>query len=223
MTDNKKSISRKIKDFIWLILRKINLGGAVQLMINGGLLEDGWYKSYNSKTAIDKAGNPIPWCTYPYIKFIEPRLKKTSNVFEFGCGNSTLWYAKRVGTIKSVEHDKNWFEYISTKLPINSKVVYCKLVDGGDYSKEALISGDKYNLIIVDGRDRVNCIRNSISALSDDGVLIFDNSDRPQYKEGIDILFENGFKKIDFIGLSPVTPHNNVTSVFYKTNNCLGI
>jgi hypothetical protein len=223
MTENKKTLSRKIKDIFWLLLRKVNLGGAVQLMMNGGILEDGWYKSYNSKTAIDKQGKPIPWCTYPYIKFIEPRLKRYFNAFEFGCGNSTLWYAERVGKIKSVEHDKSWYEQISKRLPGNSSIVHVELIDGGDYSKEVLTGGEKYDIIIVDGRDRVNCIKNSIPSLSNEGVIVFDNSDRPQYKEGIDILLAKGFKKIDFIGLSPVTPHNNFTSVFYKTNNCLEI
>lgn len=79
------------------------------------------------------------------------------------------------------------------------------------------------NLTVIDGRDRINCIKCSVDSLAEDGVIIFDNSDLPKYQEGINYLIDIGFKKIDFIGISPVTPHNNCTSVFYRYNNCLNI
>ncbi len=111
---------RKFKDFVWLLLRKINLGGVVQLMLKSILLEDGWFKSFNTKESIDKDGNPIPWNTYPFIKFIEPRLTKYFIVFEFGSGNSTIWYSQRVKSITAVENDPNWYEITKNRLPKNA-------------------------------------------------------------------------------------------------------
>ena len=32
------------------------------------------------------------------------------NIFEYGAGNSTLYYAEKVSHVISVEHDKKWFE-----------------------------------------------------------------------------------------------------------------
>lgn len=214
---------RKIKNLIWKLLVKLKLGGAIQLMLTGGLLEDGWFNSFNTKQSIDKNNKPIPWCTYPFIKFIEPRIHKNLTVFEFGSGNSTLWYAERVKNIVSVENDKDWFEVISSKLPENAQIIYQKLDYGGEYCRTAINSDLKYNIIIIDGRDRVNCVKQSIKCLTENGIIVFDNSDLQQYQEGVNFLIEKGFKKIDFIGLSPVTPHNNCTSVFYKSNNCLEI
>lgn len=214
---------RKIKNLIWKILIKIGIGGPVQLMLNGALIEDGWYKSYNTKKSIDKNGNPIPWCTYPFRKFIEPRLKKSFNVFEYGAGNSTLWYAEKVKKIRSVENDKKWIDFISEKMPLNAEIVYKELSVDGDYCREVMKKGVKYNIIIIDGRDRNNCVKNSINYLTEDGVIVFDNSDLASYKSSIDLLMSLGFKRIDFIGMSPVTSHNNCTSIFYKTNNCLEI
>ncbi len=187
------------------------------------LKEDGWFESFKTKQSIDKDGNPIPWCTYPFIKFIEPRLKKNFNVFEFGGGNSTIWYAKRVNSIKAVEHDKGWIEYISNKMPKNAKIIYRELSLDGDYSKEVLNNGNKYHIIIIDGRDRNNCAKNGLNCLTNDGVIIFDNSNLLDYKESMDLFQNKGFKRIDFIGLSPVTNHNNYTSIFYREDNCLGI
>ena len=214
---------RKIKDFIWKILISLGIGGPIQLMLNGALIEDGWYRSYNTKKSVDKNGKPIPWCTYPFIKFIEPRLKKSFRVFEFGAGNSTLWYAERVGWIKAVEHDKEWIDYLSASIPDNVEIVHKELSVDGDYSKEVMKDQEKYELIIIDGRDRNNCARNSINYLTDEGVIIFDNSDLAIYKSSVDFLNNNEFKRIDFIGMSPVTSHNNCTSIFYRTNNCLAI
>ena len=45
-------------------------------------------------------------------------------------------------------------------------------------------------------------------------VIIFKNTGLLQYADGIDYLISKGFKKTDFLGLSPVTPHNNYVSVF---------
>lgn len=78
---------RRIKNIVWKLLVKLNLGGAIQLMLTGGLLEDGWFKSFNTKQSVDINNSHIPWCTYSFIKFIEPRLKKDFTVFEFGSGN----------------------------------------------------------------------------------------------------------------------------------------
>lgn len=214
---------RKIKNIVWKFLNTIGIGGPIQLMLNGALKEDGWFKSFNTKQSIDKDGNPIPWCTYPFIKFIEPRLNNRFNVFEFGGGNSTIWYANRVNTIRAVEHDKKWAEYISKKMPKNAEIIYRELSLNGDYSKEILKNGSKYHIIIIDGRDRNNCAIKGINCLTDDGVIIFDNSNLPDYKDSMELFKNKGFKRIDFIGLSPVTNHNNYTSIFYKEDNCLGI
>ena len=100
---------KKIKQVIWNILIKLKIGGAVQLFLASGLRDDGWFESFNTKRSIDKEGNPIPWCTYPFIKFIEPKLNKDFSVFEYGSGNSTIWYAQRVKEIISVENDEDWF------------------------------------------------------------------------------------------------------------------
>lgn len=214
---------KKIKQVIWNILIKIKVGGAVQLFLASGLREDGWFESFNSKKSIDKNGDPIPWCTYPFIKFIGPRLKKDFKIFEYGSGNSTLWYAKKVGEIIAVENDLDWFNKVSSSLPTNAKVIYCELKYDGEYCRKVTTQNKKYSIIIIDGRDRVNCIKHSINFLSDDGVIVFDNSNLSQYMDGNNFLISNSFKKIDFWGLSPVTGHNNCTAIFYKAINCLDI
>ncbi len=212
-----------MKKIIWAFLRFINIGGCVQLMLKSALSEDGWFRSFNTKQSVDKNGNPIPWYTYSSIRFIEVRLKKEFDVFEYGSGNSTLWYADRVRSIRSVDHDEKWAEYISKKCHNNTEIVFKHLEYGGEYSREISADGKKYHIIVIDGRDRNNCVKNCINSLTPDGIIIFDNTQVPEYKEAIDILLSTNFKRIDFIGILPIIADQNTTSIFYRKDNCFNI
>jgi hypothetical protein len=214
---------KKLKNFVWQSLNKVALGGLVQLHIESALKEIGWFRSYHTKQSVDKNGNPLPWCTYPFIYFIEPRLHKQIDVFEFGCGNSTLWYALRVKSIKAVEHEEGWVKLMQAKLPANAQVIFRKLEEGDTYVNEVRRGSNKYHIIIVDGRNRNKSAENSIGQLTDDGIIVWDNSDRPQYQATINQLSTFQFKRIDFWGMCPVASHLTCTTIFYRQHNCLGI
>jgi predicted O-methyltransferase YrrM len=151
-------------------------------------------------------------------------------VFEFGCGSSTIYFSNRVKSVTSVEHDKNWCEKVSKTLcnEIKEGIVslyHCELRYGKDekYSNFAAETGGKYDIIVVDGRDRVNCIMNCLDSIKDTSVIILDNSDKLKYTDGKDFLRLQGFKRLDFYGIAPLIPLGICTSVFYRENNCLGI
>jgi hypothetical protein len=191
--------------------------------VKGYLTEIGWFRAFNSRSPLGADGEPIPWVTYSFIDFIADRIQKEHKIFEFGSGNSTLYYAKRAGTVVSVEHDKEWFDKITTGKPSNSEMVFCELESNGAYSKMPTSRDQKFDIIIVDGRDRVNCCYHSLSALSESGVVVLDDSERLKYQDGRTFLLENGFKELSFSGISPGLFYRKSTSVFYKANNCLGI
>jgi len=190
---------------------------------SGYLNEIGWINSWIKKSPINKEESPLPWVTYPFIDFIEKRLSKQMNIFEYGSGNSTFYYANKANSITSVEHDKDWFNKISDSMPNNSKLIYQELVYGGEYSSMARAQKQNYHLIIVDGRDRVNCIKNSLDSLAVDGVMVLDDSEREDYINGYELLINNGFKSIDFWGISPGLFYKKCTTLFYRKENCLNI
>ncbi len=97
------------------------------------------------------------------------------------------------------------------------------MVYGKEYCQYAKQLDKKFDLIIVDGRDRINCIKNSIECLNSNGVIILDDSERSSYIDGIQYLIDNEFKKIYFWGISPGLFYKKNTTIFYKNNNCLGI
>ncbi len=189
----------------------------------GYLCDIGWFKAFDTKSPVDGEGNPIPWVTYSFIDFIKNRIKKQHTIFEFGSGNSTFFYAKSAGIVVSVEHDKEWFDKIVKDKPENSEMIYCELIRGGDYCHMPVKLEEKFDVIIVDGRDRVNCCKQAVDALTNEGVVVLDDSEREYYREGIDFLLKKGFKQLSFSGISPGLFYNKATSVFYRVDNCLGI
>lgn len=196
---------------------------ASKLRNQGYLFEIGWIKSFENNSSLDKKGDPLPWVTYPFIDFIESRLNKTMTIFEFGSGNSTLWYSQRVKNVTSVENNTQWYNKILSYNIENIKIYYQKLEYGGKYCKLISTLQSRYDIVIVDGRDRVNSIRQSISFLSQDGIIVLDDSERDCYLDGINYLLERGFKRLDFWGIAPGIFFRKCTSIFYKNVNCLGI
>jgi len=187
------------------------------------LYETGWLNSVKNDLPISKEGNSLPRYTYPIIQFLEERLEPNMDVFEFGAGISTLYYSSRVNSVVSVEHDSEWFDrLVRLSLPKNVNLIYQEL-ENGEYCHMANEVGQKFDIIAVDGRDRVNCIRNAVDALKDDGVIIVDNAHRKEYKEGFDFLQNRGFKKIAFVGLSSLITWAGNTTIFYRQKNCLNI
>jgi len=171
----------------------------------------------------DAAGRPIPWMTYGLIRFLESRLARRHTVFEYGAGNSTLWWAERVGRVTTCEWDPRWFDEIAKRVPANVETILAVDIDSGAYAATILASEDLFHVVVIDGRDRVACARHAVKRLTADGVLLWDNTDRPRYQPGLDELQLAGFRRLDFYGLGPVNASPEQSSLLYRPDNCLGI
>ena len=86
------------------------------------LLPKGWQESARTYEVADRHG-PVPWYTYPAQMLLERVVEPHFRVFEYGSGNSSLWWAKRVAEVVSVEHDEKWATKIRAKAPSNLKVI----------------------------------------------------------------------------------------------------
>jgi hypothetical protein len=213
----------KLQAFRTLISKPDRLKAILSFGHKGYLSSIGWFRAFDQKKAIDGNGNDLPWVTYSFIDFIQPRLNKELHIFEYGSGSSTLYYAKRVGKVVSVEHDKDWYAKILSTKPSNAEMIFTELQTDGAYSRKAASLDAQFDIIIVDGRDRVNCCKHSVAALSPSGVLVLDDSERPDYEEARIFLKAQGFKELSFSGISPGLFYLKATSVFYKAQNCLAI
>ena len=186
------------------------------------LYQSGWIKSFAEKRPVDLQGNIKPWLSLSAVYFLEERLIPSIKIFEYGAGNSSIYFSKRVDKVISVEHDKQWFDNIqSTINNSGSSVLHFPL--GVDYVQSIGLSGGQFDIVLVDGRQRNECTIFSVDYLSSSGVLILDDSERERYLPAIDFLKEKGFKEIKFWGFNLGSVELKATSIFYKENNCLGI
>jgi tRNA A58 N-methylase Trm61 len=173
--------------------------------------------------SVDATGAPLPWITYPAIEFLRKRITPEMSVFEYGSGGSTTWWAGQVSEVVSVEHDRTWFDKMEKHSRSNVKAYQIDLVYGGAYSKKILEFENRFDVVVIDGRDRVNCLKNCLRALKPSGVIILDNSDRPEYSEGVSFLRGNRFKRIEFVGFAPIVNYKTETAIFYRDGNAFGI
>jgi len=218
-----KNLNNMMEYLEIILFKAIGLDSFFRLKKGGYLETSGWLKSFSKGIPIDNNNNPIPWLTYSSIAFIDRKINKEMTIFEYGCGNSTLWWADRVGKVISCEHDREWYNTMKQRVPPNVELHYTELRYGGDYSRKVSEYIGIFDIVVIDGRDRINCSKNCMMSLKKTGVIIWDNSDRDCYKEGFNYLLNCGLKKIDFEGMGPVNPYSWTTTIFYKEDNCLGI
>lgn len=218
---------RRLSSVLEILIKPRILYSLISLNYRSYFKDIGWLNSLHSNKPVGKNNEPLPWVTYPFIHFIQGRINKGMDIFEFGSGNSTHFYAFYAKSVTTVEHDKKWYEAVKKSMPENVYLIYQHLEHGEDYCKMAAQitaqTKKKYDIIIIDGRDRVHCIKKSLDTLKDDGVIVLDDSEVTRYSYGIDFLSEKGFKRIDFWGFSPGYFYKKCTTVFYRSNNCLEI
>jgi len=184
----------------------------------------GWHRSVSEDRPLGDDGTPQPWYTYSALEWILPRVKPTHRVFEFGGGYSTAWYGQHAGSVVTVEHNAAWLEQVRRMVGNNVTLIHREIK--GD---EATSEGDSvyctaieeypersFDIIVIDGMERVRCAETAPSRLRDDGIIIFDNSDRSTLRAGIDSLHQQGFGRIDFYGFVTQVGTMNCTSVFSK-------
>jgi hypothetical protein len=198
-------------------------GEAKRLLSMLAALRDlGWQRSAREGQPVTATGQPLPWYTYAAVSWLGPRLRPVDRVFEFGSGNSTLWFAQRVKAVVSVEHDPTWAARVRARLPANAELLVRAdpgpepTAPEGDAYVSALSESAKapYDVIVVDGRARVSCMAAALQCVVPDGLVVLDNADRPSLRPAHELAGNAGFGRIDFLGPVPGSGRLSVTSVF---------
>lgn len=212
----------RIADLIYFFLRKAGLGFILlRWHKKSALRQCGWYRSFAEKRSINANGDIIPWWTYSFNDFIVERITKNMRVLEYGSGSSTLWLASNAGDVVSIENDPVWYDKISMRLPDNARIILTAEMDS--YIPKQNEHG-LFDILIIDALgSRISHAKNSINILSDDGVVIWDNTDGTDWNEIKSIMAEFGFKEISFHGMTAQEFAQSKTTVFYRSANCLGI
>ena len=153
-----------------------------------------------------------PWLVFAARDRLDTLITRDAKVFEWGSGISTVWLARRAALVVSVEHDPAWYEAVGEALAERG-LKNCKrtLVERGpgadDVAWEAYASlidafDDGYfDVVVVDGRARVQCAAHAAAKVAEDGALLLDNAERPRYRA----IFERlaAWDRVDFDGPGP--------------------
>lgn len=180
----------------------------------------GWFRSMREGAPVDAAGEPIPWYTYPALIWLRGFVKPHHSVFEFGAGHSTLWYARHAAVIQSVEHDAEWERRLRRRLPGNVALQLAQSSgqEAGDATTSPYVQAihGQHDIVVIDGMERAGCAAVAPAHLKPEGVIVFDNSDRPGYAVALERLAAAGFARVDFVGAIAGYWHLSCTSVFVR-------
>lgn len=149
--------------------------------------------------------NELPWLTDQALDFLEEYLQKKNDLtmLEFGTGSSTLWFSSRVQRLVSIEHDIRWYPHVQEELARQGRTnIDYRLVRSSYYNECDTFADNYFDLILVDGKDRVECVERCMRILKPGGILILDNAERPIYKPIYEMLNNWQFFKTVQVGTS---------------------
>jgi len=216
------SAARKAWRFLCLLAQPRLARKLGTLVTEGYLAQTGWVRSVLSGEIVGADGEPVPWMTRSFIDFIAPRLNPKMRVFEYGAGASTLFYALHVGEVLAVEHDARFAARLRPRLPANARVCVCP-ERSEDYANAIAQMENAPNLVSIDGLDRVRCLTAALKHATSDAVIVFDDTQLPEYAQIYRVMRDGGFRALDFWGLAAMRVEYRSTTVFYRPDNGLGI
>ncbi len=121
----------------------------------------------------------LPWISYTAISRVNKLLQPNWKVVEFGSGMSTIWFARRVGFVHSIEHNEAWYIEVSGLLKKQNltNVKYDRRNSNEVYSDLSDYPDQFFDFCLVDGINRLACVENVIPKIRAGGFIYLDNSD----------------------------------------------
>lgn len=170
----------------------------------------GHFRTAARLECVDARGAPLPWYTYPAIEYLAQFDFSDRALFEFGSGNSTLFWAGRCRSVVSVEDDAAWHARVSRAAPANAT---CLLEPARDrYIGALAATGRDFDVIVVDGSHRKACAAAAIGRLRPGGFIVLDNAD--WFPHSAALLRGAGLIQVDMHGFGPINAYSWTTSLF---------
>lgn len=129
----------------------------------------------------DVDGCILPWYTSPCLEWMVSLDLKEKVIFEYGIGDSSLWYERQGAYNFGIESNEDWWMYVVSKSAHKNPYTFTK-------SKERYLLGENdhrilFDLIIIDGLYRDECTEYALKVLKPSGYLIIDNWKQPSVEE----------------------------------------
>jgi len=126
--------------------------------------QDGW-QSFDSQSNLS-----FPWYTRPFLKELITWDIKNWKVFEYGAGNSSIWWRRHARLVHSIDSNKNWATESDAHFE-NDKTAFLTY-------PLSLIDNERFDCIIIDGEPvewRDECAQYALQCIKDGGIIIADN------------------------------------------------
>ncbi len=210
------------------ILRPLAPGLAARIGAYRSLIADrssylhthGWIESRRQGRPCGADGSPRPWMNLTTIALLDERLKSDMRVFEYGSGHSTAFFARRVALVTAIEHDAAWHALVARDLPPNAELRLVPLDAGDAYAHSVRECSAPPDVIVVDGRNRLACLREALDAVSERGVCLLDDAERERYSGARDLARAAGFRDLTLTGLKLRGGQASSCAIYYRTGNC---
>lgn len=186
-----------------------------------------WLRSLREDYSIFE--NSVPWLTYDAIDWLNENLTSRMRLFEYGSGGSTLYFAKRVNEVISLEHDREWYNKVNAMLQdrevTNVELKYVPPDDSSDGSSEldyrsyveaiSRYEDESFDFILVDGRARSRALRKAFPKTKVGGHLMLDDSERDRYESAKQSIEDHATKTV-FRGLQPGAVNIGETTLYRR-------
>ena len=169
----------------------------------------------------------VPWWPYDAVTWMAGHLPAGARVFEYGGGGSTLWLEDHGASVTCAEHHEAWYQQLGLAVQPSTRLMYRASAPTGTIGSEVEPGFlDSYvdaicdepdaslDLVIVDGRARVECVRRAMPKIKPGGLLLLDDTGRPRYGPAIALLA--GWERHVFEGLKPGDVFPGQTSVWRR-------
>jgi len=177
---------------------------------------------FNGKSPLDLE---TPWFSYAAIDFLDKYLQPGMVVGEYGSGGSTLFFARRVKSVYSIEDNVHWFERVKQRLAVKRISNVTIGVFPFDFKSPVGFENSAYlrsmpdrqcDVIVVDGTEewiqvRPTCFRFCEERIKPGGIIVLDDSWRyPELRTG------NKARQVEiFRSVGPCRPGVTSTNVFF--------
>ena len=187
-----------------------------------GIWQLGWIESRNSGVSVDKFGPP-PWWPYSAVHYLDQVVPTDYSVLEFGGGSSTIWWLERGNEVTTIETDSAWVENLRKQVQakgLQGKWHVEHVADINMVNVEKALPQKRFDVVINDGLgDRNAAVELLNKFVKDEGLAVWDNSDRAEYKDALTEFQGKKWKKLEFFGLGPINAYCSQTTVFSQVSH----
>lgn len=157
----------------------------------------------------------LPWFSYSSIDFLDSWLEPHMTVFEWGSGGSTLFFARRVKQVVSVEHDPVWHERLGDRLRTADIDNVTLLLRSASFDDARAFAASEFaaglpdgtaDVVVIDSYDAVTphpfrpiLLPIALQRVSSRGLVVLDDSSR--YTDALSGFPPHSVKR--FIGVGP--------------------